>query len=246
MPDAPPVHLAVRGLTKRFQIHLLGGKTVLGFEDVSFDAREGTFLGLAGPSGSGKSSLLKAIYGTYLVQAGAILYRRADGSLVDIAAADDETKLDLRGREIAYVSQFLRPAPRVKALDLAARPLIGLGLPPSEARERVATLFERLRLPRELWESYPVLFSGGEQQRVNLARAIALRPRLLLLDEPTSALDPSLQDVVVELLGEERRRGSTMIGVMHDRALLHRLADQLLTLDRGRLIDAVEVARPWR
>ncbi|GIW07276.1 MAG: phosphonate C-P lyase system protein PhnL [Dehalococcoidia bacterium] len=239
------VHLSVRDLTKRFHLHLLGGKTVVGFEGISFDVAEGEFVGLAGPSGSGKSSLLKAIYGSYLVQAGTLLYRCIDGSIVDLATADDETKLALRRREIAYVSQFLRPAPRVKAIDLAARPLIAQGVDEAEARERIATLFDRLRLPRDLWESYPVLFSGGEQQRVNLARAIASRPRLLLLDEPTSALDPSLQQTVVHLLAEERSRGVTMIGVMHDETLLSRLADEVVRLDRGRLAQAGVASAQW-
>ncbi|MCS6803210.1 MAG: ATP-binding cassette domain-containing protein [Chloroflexota bacterium] len=239
------VHLSIRDLTKRFVLHLLGGKTVVGFEGISFDVAEGQFLGLAGPSGSGKSSLLKAIYGTYLVQSGAMLYRRSDGVIVDLATADEETKLDLRQQELAFVSQFLRPAPRVKAIDLAARPLIAKGVEDAEARERVAALFDRLRLPRELWESYPALFSGGEQQRVNLARALALRPRLLLLDEPTSALDPSLQQTVVDLLAEERSRGVTMIGVMHDEALLRRLADEVIRLDRGRLAQPRAAGARW-
>lgn len=239
------VHLSVRNLTKRFVLHLLGGKTVVGFEGISFDVAEGQFLGLAGPSGSGKSSLLKAIYGTYLVQEGTLRYRRSDGTIVDLATADDETKLDLRQHELASVSQFLRPAPRVKALDLAARPLIARGVDETEARERAADLFQRLRLPRELWESYPALFSGGEQQRVNLARAIALRSRLLLLDEPTSALDPSLQQTVVDLLLEERRRGVTMIGVMHDETLLRRLADEIIRLEHGRLVPAGASSARW-
>jgi alpha-D-ribose 1-methylphosphonate 5-triphosphate synthase subunit PhnL len=109
-------------------------------------------------------------------------------------------------------------------------------VPAAEGRERVAELFARLRLPRDLWDGYPVLFSGGEQQRVNLARALAAEPRLLLLDEPTSSLHPALQDEVVRLLAEARARGTTLIGVMHDTALLRRLADVVLTLDRGRLV----------
>ncbi|HEX2186730.1 MAG TPA: ATP-binding cassette domain-containing protein, partial [Chloroflexota bacterium] len=131
--------------------------------------------------------------------------------------------------------QFLRPVPRVRALDLAARPLYRRGVSRRDAQERVAELFSRLQLPRDLWDGYPVLFSGGEQQRVNLARALAAEPRLLLLDEPTSSLNPSLQREVVTLLQQARARGTTMIGVMHDMALLRELADVVLTLDRGRL-----------
>jgi alpha-D-ribose 1-methylphosphonate 5-triphosphate synthase subunit PhnL len=145
--------------------------------------------------------------------------------------------LELRATEIGYVSQFLRATPRVRALDLAARPLLRRGVPLAEGRERVAELFARLELPRELRDGYPILFSGGEQQRVNLARALVAMPRLLLLDEPTSALDESLQERVVELLAEAGGRGATMIGVMHDTALLGHLADVIITMENGRMID---------
>jgi alpha-D-ribose 1-methylphosphonate 5-triphosphate synthase subunit PhnL len=125
----------------------------------------------------------------------------------------------------------------VRALDLAARPLLRRGVPLAEARERVAELFARLELPRELWDGYPILFSGGEQQRVNLTRALMAEPKLLLLDEPTSALDEGLQERVVELLAEAGERGTTMIGVMHDTALLAELADVVITMENGRVVD---------
>ena len=168
MTETP--HLSVRGLTKQFVLHLLDGKRLTGFEDVSFDVPTAAFVGIAGRSGSGKSSLLKCIYRTYLADGGTIEYRRCGRPTVDLATADDDTILELRATEIGYVSQFLRPTPRVRALDLAARPLLRRGVPLAEARERVAELFARLELPRELWDGYPILFSGGEQQRVNLTR----------------------------------------------------------------------------
>jgi alpha-D-ribose 1-methylphosphonate 5-triphosphate synthase subunit PhnL len=115
-------------------------------------------------------------------------------------------------------------------------------VPVAEAREQVEEFFTRLQLPRDLWDGYPILFSGGEQQRVNLARALAALPRLLLLDEPTSALDASLQREVVRLLAEARERGTTMVGVMHDTALLHQLADEVLTMERGRIVERVQPA----
>src|SRR5262249_17743080 len=196
----------------------------------------GAFLGVAGRSGSGKSSLLKCLYRTYLVDGGAIVYQRADGAAVDLASAPDDDVLDLRVAEIGYVSQFLRPVPRVRAPDLAARPLVRRGVTEVEAKERVAALFDRLQLPRELWDGYPILFSGGEQQRVSIARALAAEPRLLLLDEPTSALDDQLQAEVTRLLVEANRRGTSMIGVMHDTALLAGLSDCLITMHEGRIV----------
>jgi alpha-D-ribose 1-methylphosphonate 5-triphosphate synthase subunit PhnL len=235
MPETP--HLSVQDLNKQFVLHLLDGKRLTGFTDVSFDVPATRFVGIAGRSGSGKSSLLKCIYRTYLADGGSMLYRLADGSLVDLATADDDTMLALRAGEIGYVSQFLRPTPRVRALDLAARPLLQRGVPLAEARERAAELFVRLELPRELWDGYPILFSGGEQQRVNLTRALVAEPRLLLLDEPTSALDEPLQERVVELLAEAGGRGTTMIGVMHDTALLAELADLIITMEGGRIVD---------
>ena len=246
MPDVnrSMSHLSVRGLNKQFVLHGLGGKHVMGFSDVAFDLRRGAFLGVAGRSGSGKSSLLKCLYRTYLVDSGTIVYQCEDGATVDLASAPDDDVLDLRVAEIGYVSQFLRPVPRVRALDLAARPLVRRGVPEAEAKARVATLFDRLQLPRELWDGYPILFSGGEQQRVSIARALAAEPRLLLLDEPTSALDDQLQAEVMRLLMEANQRGMSMVGVMHDTALLRRLADLQITMLEGRIVpsDAAAVA----
>jgi alpha-D-ribose 1-methylphosphonate 5-triphosphate synthase subunit PhnL len=227
--------LQVSDLTKTFALHILNGKQITGFEHVSFDVPEGGFTGIAGQSGSGKSSLLKCLYRTYLADSGSILFRAADGEAIDLVTADDDTVLDLRVDEIGYVSQFLRPTPRVAAIDLAARPLLRRGIPKDEARERVARYFQRLALPEDLWDGYPILFSGGEQQRVNLARALASDARLLLLDEPTSALDAALQQEVAQLLAERRDRGTTMIGIMHDAALLASLADVTVHMAQGRV-----------
>lgn len=237
MIDTPPVtpRVSVQSLSKTFELHVLRGKKIMGFEDVSFDVPEGAFLGIAGRSGSGKSSLLKCLYRTYLADAGQVRYRTDDGRMIDIITADDEAVLDLRIAEIGYVSQFLRPTPRVAAFDLAMRPLLRRGVPRSEAEDRMAHYFRRLDLPEELWDGYPILFSGGEQQRVNLARALATDANLLLLDEPTSALDASLQHVVAQLLAERRDAGTTMIGIMHDAELLAQLSDTIVHMADGRV-----------
>lgn len=247
------LHVRVIDLSKNFTLHTLHGKKITGFEHVSFDVPQGAFVGIAGQSGSGKSSLLKCLYRTYLANSGEIMFRlskelngssgsdrsngssRPDAGEIDLVTADDDTMLDLRVDQIGYVSQFLRPTPRVPALELAARPMLRRGVPRDEAFERVATYFQRLALPEDLWDGYPILFSGGEQQRVNLARALASDSRLLLLDEPTSALDASLQEEVAQLLMERRDRGTTMIGIMHDANLLARLSDVLVHMAHGRV-----------
>lgn len=229
-------HLRVHGLAKTFVLHVLHGKRIVGFDDISFDVPAGAVVGVAGQSGSGKSSLLKCLYRTYLADSGSILLTTAAGETVDLVTAADDTVIELRLSDIGYVSQFLRPTPRVPALELAARPLTRRGMPMGEAHDRVISYFQRLSLPEDLWDGYPILFSGGEQQRVNLARALASDARLLLLDEPTSALDAALQADVVRLLGERRDRGTTMIGVMHDAALLGELSDRVLHMEQGRIV----------
>lgn len=242
--STPQPRLQVRDLSKIFELHILHGKRITGFEHVTFDVPEGAFLGIAGRSGSGKSSLLKCLYRTYLADSGCISYRTDDGREIDLVSADDDTVLDLRVNEIGYVSQFLHPTPRVAALDLAARPLVRRGVPRAEAEERVAHYFTQLALPEDLWDGYPILFSGGEQQRVNLARALASEASLLLLDEPTSALDASLQDVVARLLAERRDTGTTMIGIMHDAELLADLSDVIVHMAEGTVTSIESTSTP--
>ena len=232
---APPL-LTVTDLRKEFVLHVLGGKRVVALRGLSFAVAAGAFVGVLGPSGGGKSSLLKSLYRTYLPSGGAIEYVMAAGATIDLARASDETILALRGAEIGYVSQFLRPAPRVTAIDLVARSLIGRGTAREEARDRAAALLRRLSLPDDLLDGYPALFSDGEQQRVNIARALIAPPRLLLLDEPTSALDATNQETVLGLLREAHEAGTTIIGTFHDLAVLRRLADRFLHIREGRLV----------
>jgi alpha-D-ribose 1-methylphosphonate 5-triphosphate synthase subunit PhnL len=233
---APDIHLAVDGLVKSFTLHLLGGRVVAGLRGVSLALPRGAFVGVIGPSGSGKSSLLKCIYRTYLANEGSARYVAADGREIDLIAAPDEEIIRLRGSEIGYVSQFLRPTPRVTAVDLVARPLAGRGVEREEARARATELLRRLALPADLLDGYPVLFSGGEQQRVNIARALIALPRLLLLDEPTSALDAANQATVIELLREAHAAGTTILGIFHDLDVLRQLADSYILMRDGRLV----------
>jgi alpha-D-ribose 1-methylphosphonate 5-triphosphate synthase subunit PhnL len=230
------IHLKVSCLSKQFLQHILKGKQVRAFENVNFEIATGEFMGVAGVSGSGKSSILKCIYGTYLASSGEIFYRPEKGPLLNLTDATARQLARLRGHEIGFVSQFLRPQPRTTAQDLVAGPLLAAGVARPEARERAQQLLARLGIGPELWDGFPVFFSGGEQQRVNIAQALIRRPRLLLLDEPTSALDTKNQAVVVSLLEEAKAAGVSMLGVFHDPALLKRLADRTITLSQGKQV----------
>ncbi len=235
--------LSVQGLTRRFVVHIRDGLTVEALDNVSFDVERGEFLGLVGPSGSGKSSLLKCLYRTYLPDAGSALYTATSGEVVDLVGADEHTMLALRRGAIGYVSQFLRVIPRVTVERTLAAPLLATGTDTPDALRQARVLLERLNLPQDLWGSFPALLSGGEQQRVNLARALAPRPDLMLLDEPTSALDATNQSAVVELLAERLEDGATMVGAFHDAPTLTRLASRVARLERGRLVEVGSLAQ---
>lgn len=226
--------LAVENLHKTFDMHALGDKRVVGLEDVSFAVERGEFLAVVGESGSGKSSLLKCLYRTYEPSSGRVLYAGPDGT-VDLASCDDRTVIDLRTEAIGYTSQFLDEIPRVPAVDVVARPLHEGGMAVDAARERAEMLLSRLRLPEALWEAYPATFSGGERQRVNLAQAIAPKPRLLLLDEPTSALDPETRAAAIDLLREFLDDGTTIVGVFHNRDVVEAVADRVVVLEDARV-----------
>jgi alpha-D-ribose 1-methylphosphonate 5-triphosphate synthase subunit PhnL len=232
--------LDVDGLSKTFEMHVIDGTRVVGLDDVSFEVREGEFLAVVGESGSGKSSLLKSVYRTYQPSEGRIVFESLDGP-VDLASCSERRMLELRGSEIGYTSQFLDEIPRVPAVDVVARPLRESGMAPDAARHRAADLLEALSLPADLFDAFPATFSGGERQRVNLARAIAPRPRLLLLDEPTSALDLDTRAAAIDLLDTYLDESTTMIGVFHDPEVIETLADRVATLDDGRLTGVVDV-----
>jgi alpha-D-ribose 1-methylphosphonate 5-triphosphate synthase subunit PhnL len=240
--------LQIRNLGKTITLHILAGAVIQPFSGVSFDVDQGQFVVIAGPSGSGKSSIIKTIHRTYLASEGQALYVAEGGRIIDLATAPDRTIIELRGSEIGFVSQFLKVEPRVPAIDVVARPLVRRGCDRDEARERAAGLLLRLDVPERLWNSYPALFSGGEQQRINIARALVARPRLLLADEPTSALDSTNTGRVVEALLEAREAGMTMVGVFHDIDLIERIADRVVVMGQGRVqaqgrIGEVEIPR---
>ena len=180
-----------------------------------------------GPSGVGKSSLLKMIYGNYGVDAGAIVLLHR-GEPVDLATAAPRTVLTLRRDTIGYVSQFLRTVPRVAAVDVVAEPLVSRGVGREQAGARARALLERLNLPEQLWALPPATFSGGEQQRVNIARGFITDHPVLLLDEPTASLDARNWAVVIAMIAEKKRAGTAMLGIFHDDDVRAAVADRIV------------------
>lgn len=228
--------LSVRHLSKTFFQHVLGGKRVEALADVSFDVNPGQCLAVVGGSGAGKSTLLKCIYRTYLSTSGSIEFSTGSGELVDLADADDRSILELRRQEIRYVPQFLRAAPRVPAVDVVAMPHASNG-DFNVARQDARAMLSSLGIRPELQSSYPAVFSGGEQQRVNVARALLRPRRLILLDEPTSALDATNRERVLAYLAQALAGGSSIIAITHDLPTLDRLADHVLLLHDGRVAE---------
>ncbi|MBV5338191.1 MAG: ATP-binding cassette domain-containing protein [Deltaproteobacteria bacterium] len=210
---------------------MLGEKNISACRNVSFNVPKGSFLGLSGPSGAGKSTVLKCIYRTYLPGSGSVWYDSAEYGRIDLATLPDRAVIDIRTREMGYVSQFLKVIPRVSALDVVMEPILARnGVSRDEARIRAVGLLERLRIPEHLFDAYPATFSGGEQQRINIAHAVSWKPRLLLLDEPTASLDSGSVELVLDILRELRREGTTMIGIFHDTELMASVTDSVFTI----------------
>ena len=225
-PPAPTL-LVVREVSKSFTMHLRDGIVLPVLSRVDFEVNAGECVVLGGASGVGKSSLLKMIYGNYGVDAGAITLIH-HGASVDLATAAPRVVLQLRRDTIGYVSQFLRTVPRVAALDVVAEPLVSRGVSREEARTRAQELLWRLNLPERLWSLPPATFSGGEQQRVNIARGFITTHPVLLLDEPTASLDAKNRAVVVEMIAEKKRAGTALLGIFHDDDVRHAVADRVV------------------
>ena len=215
-------------VAKTFVMHLQGGVALPAVRDVSFAASSGECVVLGGPSGAGKSSILKMIYGNYLADFGQIEVCDDNDQWHDIVTASPRTILWLRQHTIGYVSQFLRVIPRVGALDVVSAEAKGTQSDPEAAREKARALLARLNLPERLWNLPPSTFSGGEQQRVNIARGFAAARPVLLLDEPTASLDAANRAVVVELIEERKRQGATIIGIFHDPDVREQVASRII------------------
>ena len=218
--------LKVIGVSKAFTLHTQGGARITALDNVEMDVRAGECVALYGPSGVGKSTLLRLLYGNYRPQTGSISVRH-NGRTVDLVEASPRVILDVRKHTVGYVSQFLRVIPRVPAVEVVAEPLLARGCPHDEAIDRAEELLDRMRLPSSLWSLSPVTFSGGEQQRVNLARGFAARFPLMLLDEPTASLDRTNRDRVVKLIDEAKSEGAALVGIFHDDDIRDRVSDRV-------------------
>ena len=227
--EAPVVE--VRHLCKTFVLHQQGGIRIQALQDVSFDVRAGECVALHGPSGAGKSTLLKTLYGNYLPSSGQVIVR-CEGCETDMATASARAISHVRRECIGYVSQFLRVIPRVSALDLVAEPLLDAGAARETAFDAAQKMLARLNLPERLWHVAPATFSGGEQQRVNIARGLIRPMPLLLLDEPTASLDGITRQVVIDLIHEARQRGSAIVGIFHDDVARNAVADRIVPMSR--------------
>jgi alpha-D-ribose 1-methylphosphonate 5-triphosphate synthase subunit PhnL len=216
--------LALLDVTKTFTMHLQGGLRLPVLRDVTFSAAPGQCVVLTGPSGAGKSSILKLIYGNYRCDAGSILVS-ADNVTVDIAAATPREILAVRQRALGYVTQFLRAVPRVSALDIVVEPLTIKGMAREAATARAAAMLKRFNVPERLWSLPPATFSGGEQQRINLARGLLPEHPILLLDEPTASLDASNRAVVVDIVRERKAQGAAIVAIVHDDGVREEIAD---------------------
>ena len=214
--------IRVSGLSKDFTLHTQGGTVIPVMRGAALTVAPGECVGLTGASGAGKSTLMRMIWGNYLAGAGSI---RVAG--IEVVGADPRAIVGLRRATLGYVSQFLRVVPRVPTLEVVAEPLLALNHPADAARERAAELLARLNIPQRLWGLSPTTFSGGEQQRVNIARGFAHAWPVLLLDEPTASLDAANRAVVLGLIEEAKRRGTAILGIFHDEAARARVCDRL-------------------
>ena len=213
----------IRNVSKSFTLHNQGGAVIRVMEGASLHVAPGECVALTGASGAGKSTLMRVIYGNYLAASGSVLV----GGL-DVTRAEPREILRLRREVLGYVSQFLRVVPRVPTVEVVAEPLLALGVDPDTTRARAEALLRRLNIPERLWSLSPTTFSGGEQQRVNIARGFAHAYPALLLDEPTASLDAENRAVVLELIAEAKARGAAIVGIFHDIEARARVCDRVV------------------
>jgi alpha-D-ribose 1-methylphosphonate 5-triphosphate synthase subunit PhnL len=229
----PNTLLEARNLAKTFTLHGRGGVVLPVFSGIELSVRAGECLALTGQSGSGKSSLLRCLYGNYGATSGEVrIFHR--NSWLELSRAAPRDVIEVRRRTLGYVSQFLRVIPRVPTLDIVAEPLRRLGVSADEARKRAAHWLAALNLHERLWQLPPATFSGGEQQRVNIAHGLIADHPVLLLDEPTASLDADNRRVVVELIRAAQQRGAAVVGIFHDDEVREAVASRCLDVAQYR------------
>lgn len=231
--------LKIEGLWKSFTLHNLG-KHIKASENINIDLEEGEFIGITGRSGSGKSTILKCIYRTYLPEKGDIWYNSKEFGVINLAKASERKMLFLRKYEIGYVSQFLNVMPRTTAKETVAEGLLEMGFEKEYAEAEAEKMLSHFELDKELWDSYPNTFSGGEKLRVNIAKAMIKKPRLLLLDEPTASLDNESKMKVRELIEKLKKEGTTMLGIFHDIDFMEDICDRKYNMEAGEIVREIE------
>ncbi len=215
----------VQNVSKTFVLHQQNGVRLPVLQNASLEVSNGECVVLHGHSGSGKSTLLRSLYANYLPDEGHI-HIRHNNEWVDLVQAPARKVLEVRRSTIGWVSQFLRVIPRISALDVVMQPLLDLGVPRETCAAKAASLLTRLNVPERLWHLAPSTFSGGEQQRVNIARGFIVDYPILLLDEPTASLDSKNSAAVMELIEQAKARGAAIVGIFHDDAVRQRVADE--------------------
>ena len=218
------VMLEVQNLSKDFLLHLQGGVRIPVLDAVDMHVSSGECVALAGPSGAGKSTLLRSLYGNYRAGSGSIRVCHR-GEMIDLVTASPREVVEIREHSLGYVSQFLRVVPRVSAIDIVAD--AARGMTPEQAHARAGELLTRLHIPSRLHTLPPATFSGGEQQRINLARGFIGSHPILLLDEPTASLDNANRDIVIDMIREAKAAGAAIVGIFHDTHVRDAIADRL-------------------
>jgi alpha-D-ribose 1-methylphosphonate 5-triphosphate synthase subunit PhnL len=227
--------LQIQGLSKSFRLHNLG-KHIKASQNINIDLKEGEFIGITGRSGSGKSTILKCIYRTYLPEIGEIWYNSKKYGIVNLFQVSERQVIYLRKYEIGYVSQFLNVMPRTTAKQIVEQAVLEMGFDLDYANLEAEKMLLHFELDKELWDSYPNTFSGGEKLRLNIAKAMVKRPRLLLLDEPTASLDNESKAKVRTLIKQLKSQGTTMLGIFHDIDFMEGLCDKKYNMEAGELL----------
>lgn len=229
--------LEVNNFSKDFELHALN-KTITACNNISFEVSKGEFLGIIGKSGAGKSTILKSIYKTYIPTTGEIIFNSEIYGNVDLAKIGDREMINLRKKEIGYVSQFLKTLPRITAIELVVHSLIESGFEKDCLYDMAKDILNQFEIKKNLWDAYPNNFSGGEKLRLNLAQAMVKKPRLLLLDEPTASLDNQSKIYVKEKMLELKSQGTTMIGIFHDIEFMETVIDKTFTMAKGTISES--------